>query len=894
VIVAQAALLAAPASAASSYNLDQCRNGTFASPKQCTGDGTGSFGWVNGNAGATQAHWREGEYIAYRARLAGLTTGSNNHSIHMQWDTTQNNRHAIDYIGTYNTTETTADPCSSVSGCGSGSFAAITVAIPHDSMTNGMLAGHSQESGVMTCFGCSFLQVNVPVGNTNLGYDRSGAFVKDDKQGLTFNFRTNVANPVFAWGGHIASQFDWGTGKTAISINGSPYHMRVLDLDGGGGSQDRSLSAAAVAGPPNLSTQVSNTSVSVGSTSVTDTATFTGSHGTVTGTATFFLCGPQNPATGCTQSDATRVQVGGVKTLVGGVATSDGTSATLGLGTYCFGVLYTNDGASFYANGYFDSSGQLSTECFTVTQAPTIDVSKVADASPVDAGNPIGFTITVTAGGTGTANNVQLSDTLPDSGLSWTIDSGTGQALCSIAAGVLSCNFGNMASGANYTVHISSPTTGANCGTVNNTASVTTDNAGSANDSDSIVVNCHPTIDITKTADASPVDAGNPIGFTVTVTAGGTGTANNVTVSDNLPDSGLNWTIDAANSDTGCTITGAVGSQVLSCNFGNLTGESRHVHITSPTTGANCGTVSNTASVSTDNAGSDQATATIDVVCHPTIDITKTADASPVVAGTPIGFTVTVTAGGTGTATNVLVSDTLPDSGLTWSIDGGTGAGSCSIGLGVLSCSFGDMASGASFTVHISSPTTGANCGTVSNTASVSTDNAGTDQDTASIVVNCPVTSRITPTATTCSQFNDGSAATLASVNYAVRNGKISQVDPGVFFYWVKVTATAGSNTFTIDQETDTTFDVYFATASGSAVYTSTCAKLGGTSITQSNGDVTVTFTASSAGTYIIGIKYNTGTVKGATAPSPSTVQYSFTTSGTPNSTSSLNLVKKP
>src|SRR6185503_3117005 len=53
-------------------------------------------------------------------------------------------------------------------------------------------------------------------------------------------------NPVMAWGGHIATRLDWGLANSAIAITGSPYHMRLVDLNGSGGNQDRSLSASAV------------------------------------------------------------------------------------------------------------------------------------------------------------------------------------------------------------------------------------------------------------------------------------------------------------------------------------------------------------------------------------------------------------------------------------------------------------------------------------------------------------------------------------------------------------------------------------------------------------------------------------------------------------------------
>jgi len=61
------------------------------------------------------------------------------------------------------------------------------------------------------------------------------------------------------------------------------------------------------------------------------------------------------------------------------------------------------------------------------------------------------------------------------------------------------------------------------------------------------------------------------------------------------------WTIDVANSDSGCMIT---GGNSLSCSFGNLAnGAMKKVHVTSPTSPANCGGVSNTANGSATNEG---------------------------------------------------------------------------------------------------------------------------------------------------------------------------------------------------------------------------------------------------------------------------------------------------
>jgi hypothetical protein len=154
-----------------------------------------------------------------------------------------------------------------------------------------------------------------------------------------------------------------------------------------------------------------------------------------------------------------------------------------------------------------------------------------------------------------------------------------------------------------------------------------------------------------------------------------------------------------------------------------------------------------------------------------------------------------------------------------------------------------------------------------------------------------PHVSQITPTATTCAQFKAGTAGTLSRVDYSVRNGNISQVSPGVFFYWVTVSS---SGTYTIDQTITTgNFSTLFTVASGSSAFNSSCTKVS-TTITQNptTGAVTVTF-AGSGSTFYIGIKYSTGSVVGKAAPSPTTVHYDFSTVGVAGSTSGIDLKKK-
>ncbi len=102
--------------------------------------------------------------------------------------------------------------------------------------------------------------------------------------------------------------------------------------------------------------------------SVTDAVTAgNGGAGPVpTGSISFFLCGPaQVTPSGCPSGGT---QVGSVKPLVGGAASSDPTTATTTGGTYCWRIEYTPDAA---ATGVFapGTHTTATTECFSVVAA---------------------------------------------------------------------------------------------------------------------------------------------------------------------------------------------------------------------------------------------------------------------------------------------------------------------------------------------------------------------------------------------------------------------------------------------------------------------------------------------------------------------------------------------
>ena len=481
--------------------------------------------------------------------------------------------------------------------------------------------------------------------------------------------------------------------------------------------------------PPVITTASSVSTADFGS-SVTDTATLTGTDGPVAGTVTFYVCGPTATAPNCSTGGT---KVGAAVTIAGGAATSAayqvGVTAAAA-GTYCWRAEYTPADGSPYLAG---SHTNITTECFTVAPA-TISITKTANpAGPVSAGDAIGFDITVENSGTQTTLGVSVSDTLP-AGITWTADAPTGATTglnCSITSGVLTCTKPSLAAGASFTVHVHGMTDAADCGLVENTASVATSNDGTDSDGADVTVLC-PDIHVLKTADNTPINAGDTASYTITVSNDGQGLARDVTLTDTLP-AGVSWSDDSVD----CSITAGV----LSCDFGDLAaGASVQVTVSGTTDAADCGDVYNLAAAEASNESAADATdnsddATIGVRCAD-ISITKTANpVGPVNAGDQVGFTVTVTNSGDGTAYDVAATDELP-AGLTWTIE--SGAAGWAIDASVLTYTAAELAAGASVTVHIVADTTAENCGLVENTATVVTGNDGSDSASANVTVHCP------------------------------------------------------------------------------------------------------------------------------------------------------------
>jgi hypothetical protein len=245
--------------------------------------------------------------------------------------------------------------------------------------TSGTFSG-SQESGRIALFGPSgSAMTGFTYVSQNVAQGGGCGTTVDVEFSLPADLGSN--NIVIAWGGHIASAQDWGTGNSASAVSGSPYHMSLDAVDGSvTGSMDRSLKTDAISsvpltpGPgsptvtPTITTVVKDGATgqpwsgdeTTGATAY-DTSAIAGTDGPVaTGTVTYtYFDNGDCQGTGPTQT----------VTLVDGVPPDASTTSPLAAGDYSYDAVYSGDTD-------YNPSAVSACEPFTVDPAPT-NVSNV-------------------------------------------------------------------------------------------------------------------------------------------------------------------------------------------------------------------------------------------------------------------------------------------------------------------------------------------------------------------------------------------------------------------------------------------------------------------------------------------------------------------------------------
>jgi hypothetical protein len=872
-------VVAAAGAANPSANLDQCANDPLPS-SHLDGCNSSATQWVNGNLGESKSVYFEGDSIPYRLTFGNLST-SGTHTVKIEWDTTKASKHAIDYIDTFNQSVADANPCLGVSGCNAATF--TTFGIPADPQVTG--GGVTPIAGNFRLYGGTITNVS------SYTYSNGSGFTGDKSASIVISFNASVANPVLAWGGHIATRRDWGNANSAVAISGSPYHTRLLDLDGSGGNQDRSLSAAAVIFPGSLTVvkQVPGTS----STSFSYTGT------------------PNPPITNFSLADdGTAGDNTKVFSNITTFQTYTVTEGTLPAGwgfdsAACVVDSTTANGGSTSTSGQQVSVNLTEGELWTCTYNNSLRTGTLTVIKHVINDN----------GGTKTAADFTLH-----------VKSGTSDVSGSPAAGAESPGTSYTLSGGSYTVSENTPPSGytqtgitGDC----DSSGVVTVVAGQTKTC--TITNDDQAANLTLTKHVSNTHGGTAVATDWTLTAGPNGVSGAGGASGAV--SAGTYTLSESAGPSGYT----AGS--WSCTGGTFTAPDQIA-------------VANGESASCDITNSDQAA-----------NLTLTKHVSNTHGGTAVATDWTLTAGpngvsGAGGASGAVsagtytLSESAGPSGYTagsWSCTGGTftapdqiavangESASCDITNSDVSPQLivikhvindnGGTKVAADFTMNVTAtnPSSSSFAGAESpgttitlDAGSYSADETALSGYTKSLSADCSgtiavgqtktctitnddipqVVAQITPTATTCQLFAAGTSATLDTLQYSLKGpgaGTINQVSPGVFFYWVKVT---GGGSYTITQTVSQTGYV-IPFASGSFVYDSSCTKLSSATVTQNTTSGTVTATFTGTGTFYIGIKYDPTALKGKAAPNPSTVTYTFATTGVAGSTQGLSLVKK-
>ncbi len=240
------------AEAAASADLSQAENGKASAPKN-------PVEWVNGNVNEAKGHYTEGESIPYRMEIDGLVAGVQSELV-IGFDVIksqgQTSKFAIDYITSDDRISETVSPCDGSGICTNGDLTPdSTFNIPSPNYI-GALNGYDS-TDVLNSFnelvGDEGAQVIKMWGGTinDVDYSVVPDLSTDEEAQVTILFTPTGTSAVISWGGHISSSVDY-PGESAVTISGSPYHTRLISINGSGGNQDRSLSASAVTFPGNL------------------------------------------------------------------------------------------------------------------------------------------------------------------------------------------------------------------------------------------------------------------------------------------------------------------------------------------------------------------------------------------------------------------------------------------------------------------------------------------------------------------------------------------------------------------------------------------------------------------------------------------------------------------
>jgi uncharacterized repeat protein (TIGR01451 family) len=296
----------------------------------------------------------------------------------------------------------------------------------------------------------------------------------------------------------------------------------------------------------------------------------------------------------------------------------------------------------------------------TVT-APVMDVTKIADVSTADPGDEITYTISYENSGTGDATNVEIVDTIP---ADTTVVSAT-PAWTSSSGDKYTWDIGDVSAGGSGTISlVVKVDVGTEDGTVlTNWVSLYYEDANGnpyPNETDKAEVTVtSPIMTITKTVDVTTADPGDEITYTLEYENTGSGEATDVYIKDTIPDD-----VEFVSADPVYT---SVSGNTYTWYFASVDGKSSgtitlvvKVKVGTPDETL----LRNQVTLDYNDANGNplpQESDSVDVtVTAPIFTFSKVADVSTADPGDFIKYTITYKNTGTGDATEVEITDTIP------------------------------------------------------------------------------------------------------------------------------------------------------------------------------------------------------------------------------------------
>lgn len=265
-----------------SIDLEQCHNkdGVIVN---CTDlDGPTNY-WGGGDAQSNNSELKEGDNQNFRAIMSDVPVGT--YTLVIELDLTKGGKVAYDRFSSSGLIKTVLNSTGSLKSptdgapeslgifpcvknglddyCSPATIAYTSIIPTITGITAGTLATdviNAQSAAnpqQMTVYGS-----NVAITFPASPYAFSGNITGDSSLRLTINVvkTGSTGDVVLAWGGHVSKPSDYITSgkQTASSINGSPYHMRLISfsaLNGNPGHQDMQVAASAVLLKPQITVQ---------------------------------------------------------------------------------------------------------------------------------------------------------------------------------------------------------------------------------------------------------------------------------------------------------------------------------------------------------------------------------------------------------------------------------------------------------------------------------------------------------------------------------------------------------------------------------------------------------------------------------------------------------------